>query len=50
MIQSDLENEIKEGSLNHYTNRFEECHKREFGFNFEKRRIIIDNLRVRSIG
>ena len=33
-----------------YAQGFEESHKREFGFNLEKREIIIDNVRVRSVG
>jgi 5-oxoprolinase (ATP-hydrolysing) len=34
----------------HYIKGFEESHRREFGFNLEKRKIMIDNIRVRSIG
>ena len=36
--------------LARYVQGFEESHKREFGFNLEKRKIIIDNVRVRSVG
>lgn len=36
--------------LSQYIKGFEESHKREFGFNLEKRKIIIDNVRVRSVG
>lgn len=36
--------------LANFTSGFEEQHKREFGFNLEKRKIIIDNIRVRSVG
>jgi len=34
----------------HYVQGFEESHRREFGFNLEKRRITVDNIRVRSVG
>ena len=37
-------------NLVRYVQGFEESHKREFGFNLEKRKIIIDNVRVRSVG
>ena len=33
-----------------YGEAFEEQHKLEFGFNFEARQILIDNIRVRSVG
>lgn len=33
-----------------YEKRFVEEHKREFGFNLEKRDILVDDLRVRAVG
>lgn len=33
-----------------YSDAFEQQHKLEFGFNFEARQILIDNVRVRSVG
>ncbi|ORX34267.1 Hydantoinase B/oxoprolinase-domain-containing protein [Kockovaella imperatae] len=33
-----------------YESRFFEEHKREFGFNLEKRDILVDDLRVRAVG
>jgi len=38
---------IKENKNSNYTNDFEKAFKREYGFLLEKRRIIIDNIRVR---
>eukprot|EP00347_Sterkiella_histriomuscorum_P006120 403353992 len=38
-----------EGS-NDFDKKFEEMHQREFGFMLQKRRILIDNVRVRSLG
>ena len=39
-----------EDGLDFYRKAFEASHKREFGFNFEARRIIVDNVRVRTVG
>ena len=33
-----------------YSEAFERQHQLEFGFNFESRQILIDNIRVRSVG
>ena len=35
---------------NDYQEMFRESHQREFGFWLTKRRVIVDNIRVRSIG
>jgi N-methylhydantoinase A/oxoprolinase/acetone carboxylase beta subunit len=36
--------------MSYYKQGFLESHQREFGFNFEQREVIIDNIRVRSVG
>lgn len=33
-----------------YRSEFEKQHQREFGFNFESRPVLIDNIRMRSVG
>ena len=40
----------QDSKIAHYIKGFEENHHREFGFNLEKRRITVDNIRVRSVG
>lgn len=37
-------------SDSNYAISFKTIHEREFGFNFHEREILIDNVRVRSIG
>ena len=39
-----------DSDIAHFVKGFEESHHREFGFNLEKRRITVDNIRVRSVG
>ena len=37
-------------SVEFFERKFKELHEQEFGFNFPSRSILIDNIRVRSVG
>lgn len=51
MIESPATTSSDEVSVEQlYSRAFEKQHQLEFGFNFEARQILIDNIRVRSVG
>jgi 5-oxoprolinase (ATP-hydrolysing) len=51
MVHSPSPDKLDGKSLEQaFSEAFEEQHKLEFGFNFDARKILIDNVRVRSVG
>jgi 5-oxoprolinase (ATP-hydrolysing) len=42
--------QTREFNCDQYASIFKKIHETEFGFNFHERAIIIDNVRVRSVG
>jgi hypothetical protein len=39
-----------QNSISYFEEEFKILHEQEFGFNFTARQILIDNIRVRSVG
>jgi len=45
-----VKQEDQNANMSYFENGFKQLHQMEFGFNFPSRQILIDNIRVRSVG